>query len=90
MFKHSVRQVLIGRHAASVRWPVIPVAFNPMAPGNYITIDRTIKGKVTDDTGEKLPGGSVVVKGSKCRVPISDADGSYSVNVPDNSAWAPH
>lgn len=85
MLKQSVGQVLIGAACGFSAMAGNPLAFNPMAPGNYITVDRTIKGKVTDDTGEKLPGVSVVVKGSNVGT-VSDADGSYSVNVPDNGA----
>ncbi|WP_353719720.1 TonB-dependent receptor [Dyadobacter sp. 676] len=58
---------------------------NPLAIGNHVTADRTIKGKVVDDTGEKLPGVSVVLKGTTVGT-VSDADGVYTINVPDNGA----
>lgn len=46
---------------------------------------RTITGKVTDaDDGKSLPGVSVVVKGTTIGT-ITDADGKYSINVPQSS-----
>ena len=41
----------------------------------------TVKGTVTDDSGEGLPGVSVVVKGQATGV-ITDVDGHYSLSVP--------
>ncbi|WAC15431.1 TonB-dependent receptor [Dyadobacter pollutisoli] len=48
-----------------------------------ITIDRTIKGKVSDDNGLALPGVSVVLKGSSTGT-VTDSDGSYSLNIPES------
>lgn len=45
----------------------------------------TIKGTVTDMTGEPLPGVSVVVKGTTTGV-MTDIDGKYSINVPNREA----
>ncbi|WP_247235653.1 TonB-dependent receptor [Telluribacter sp. SYSU D00476] len=42
--------------------------------------DVTIKGRVTDDNGETIPGVSVTVKGTQ-RGTITNVDGSYSVNA---------
>ncbi len=42
---------------------------------------RKISGKVTDQTGNSLPGVSVVVKGSTIGT-ISSADGTYSLQIP--------
>ncbi len=47
--------------------------------GNKVT------GKVTDDTGQPLPGASVVVKGTTIGV-ITDINGNFSLSVPAN-AW---
>ena len=44
--------------------------------------EKAIKGKVTDEKGEALPGVSVIVKGSEIGT-ITDLDGNYSVSVPD-------
>ena len=42
---------------------------------------QTIKGKVTDQSGESLPGVSVVVKGTTIGT-VTDIDGKYSISVP--------
>ena len=52
-------------------------AFNSMA-------QRTVSGKVTDDTGEGLPGVNVVIKGTTTGV-TTDLDGNYQVSVPDDN-----
>ena len=48
----------------------------------YINVDKTVSGKVTDESGEAIPGVSVVVKGTNTGT-VSSVDGNYSVNVPD-------
>ncbi|MES2458016.1 MAG: TonB-dependent receptor [Bacteroidota bacterium] len=45
----------------------------------------TIKGTITDQTGGAMPGVSVVLKGTKNGT-MSDADGKYTLTVPDRSA----
>lgn len=46
---------------------------------------KTVSGKVTDSTGEPLPGVSVVIKGSTIGV-ITDVDGKYNFQkVPENA-----
>ena len=47
--------------------------------------DKPISGVVTDEKGEVLPGVSVVVKGTQ-RGTTTNADGQYTLNVPDNAA----
>lgn len=44
-----------------------------------------VSGRVLDETGEPLPGVSVLVKGSTTGV-VSDLDGRYSISVPDENA----
>jgi iron complex outermembrane recepter protein len=44
---------------------------------------KTITGKVSDETGEPLIGATVAVKGGG-RGAISDTEGQFSLNVPDN------
>ena len=49
------------------------------------TQQKTVTGKVTDDTGQTLPGVSVVVKGTTLGT-ITDVEGMYTLNnVPVNS-----
>lgn len=44
--------------------------------------DAIITGKVTDEKSEPLPGVNIVLKGTSVGT-VSDADGRYSLNVPD-------
>jgi TonB-linked SusC/RagA family outer membrane protein len=46
---------------------------------------RTVTGVVSDDSGELLPGASVVIKGTTRGV-ITDIDGNYSISVPSTSS----
>ena len=47
--------------------------------------DLNLKGKVTDEKGEGLPGVSVVMKGSQ-RGTTTNADGSFQLEVPESNA----
>lgn len=47
--------------------------------------ELTITGTVLDDTGNTLPGVSIVVKGTT-RGQITDIDGTFSINVPNEAA----
>lgn len=47
--------------------------------------DRTITGRVTDETNSGLPGVSVIVKGTQ-RGTVTDSDGRYRLDVPNNDA----
>ncbi|MBT1711361.1 TonB-dependent receptor [Fulvivirgaceae bacterium PWU5] len=49
----------------------------------HVTQDVDIRGKVTSDAGEALPGASVVVKGTSIGT-TTDADGSFALRVPDD------
>jgi len=53
-------------------------------PGSPVAPEVTIKGKVTEETGEPLPGVNVLVKGTSSGT-TTDSDGNYSLVVPDNS-----
>lgn len=46
---------------------------------------RKVTGKVTDGTGMSLPGVTIVVKGTNTGI-ISNGDGTYSINVPDDKS----
>ncbi|MEQ6118221.1 SusC/RagA family TonB-linked outer membrane protein [Reichenbachiella sp. MALMAid0571] len=50
---------------------------------NAIEDNIKISGKVTSDKGESLPGVSVVIKGTTTGT-ITDLDGNYSFNAPDD------
>ncbi len=45
---------------------------------------RTITGRVVDEKGNPLPGASIQVKGTKIGT-TTQADGTYSIKVPDNA-----
>ena len=53
------------------------IAFSAMA-------QRTVSGKITDDTGEALPGVNVVIKGTTTGV-TTDLDGNYRISVDDGA-----
>lgn len=55
----------------------IAIAFVAMA-------QRTVSGKVTDDTGESLPGVNVVIKGTTTGV-TTDLDGNFRISVDDGA-----
>lgn len=70
--------------------PSLP-AINALGTGNLLerinlssATDRKVRGKVTDEKGEGLPGVSVVLKGTQ-RGTISAVDGSFELVVPDGS-----
>ncbi len=46
--------------------------------------DATVKGKVTDENGEGLPGVNILVKGTSNGT-VTSLDGSYSISVPDGA-----
>lgn len=48
-------------------------------------VDKSIRGKVTDEKGEGLPGVSVLVKGTQ-QGTVSDGSGVYSLSVPNDNA----
>ena len=50
-----------------------------------VIIEKTVTGKVTDETGGGLPGVSVILKGTQ-RGTITDAQGQYELSIPDAQA----
>lgn len=60
------------------RRPLAPVAQAPPA-------DIVVKGKVTDEQGEPVPGATIQVKGASTGV-VTDVDGQYTINVPDGGS----
>ncbi len=53
-------------------------------PARVELVDRTVTGKVTDESGGGLPGVSIVVKGTQ-RGTVSNEQGTYSLSVPEKS-----
>ncbi|QRR03851.1 TonB-dependent receptor [Dyadobacter sandarakinus] len=48
--------------------------------------DVTVRGKVADATGATIPGATIVLKGSASVGTTTDADGAFSLLVPDGSS----
>lgn len=83
MLTLSIGQALIGVACGFNAVAGNHLPFNPLTSGKHITADRTIKGKVTDESGAGLPGVSIVLKSTTTGT-VSDADGAYSLNVPNS------
>ncbi|KQS28247.1 TonB-dependent receptor [Dyadobacter sp. Leaf189] len=81
--KLSLSQVLIGAacglNAYAGNNYAIPNAYTE---SGRVAIDKNIKGKVTDESGASVPGVSILLKGTTIGT-VSDAEGAYSINVPD-------
>ncbi len=71
-----------GRSESGMVSPVSqPVLASPVA----VAADLVVKGNVTSDRGESLPGVSVIIKGSLLGT-VTDARGAYSLTVPNPEA----
>lgn len=60
--------------------PLVPQAAYAQVAGSH-----TVTGKITSDTGEALPGVTVVVKGTTTGV-TTDVNGAYTVTVPNDNS----
>ncbi|MCF0074076.1 TonB-dependent receptor [Dyadobacter sp. CY261] len=64
---------------------------DPLTPGAATTIgnaevaDSRLTGTVIDDKGDKLPGVSVVLKGTQ-RGTVTDEEGAYALDIPNENA----
>jgi TonB-linked SusC/RagA family outer membrane protein len=56
-----------------------------LTPHGSASVDLTVSGKIVDDKGESLPGVSIILKGTQ-RGTITDKDGKYTLEVPDQEA----
>jgi TonB-dependent SusC/RagA subfamily outer membrane receptor len=66
---------------------VFPEEEKSASPGTSTSVgqqERTISGTVTDEDGAPLPGVSVVVKGTTTGI-VTDVDGNYSLEIPDDA-----
>jgi TonB-linked SusC/RagA family outer membrane protein len=77
--------------AALLLWQLLPapVLHARPAAGNEraevkLFVDKPVKGKVTDPSGEALPGVNVIVKGTTNGT-TTDTDGNFALEVPDNA-----
>ncbi len=51
----------------------------------FASIDKTVRGRVTDEKGDGLPGVSILVKGTQ-RGTAADADGRFTLDVADENS----
>ncbi len=54
------------------------------ASDGSLQLDRVITGKVTDESGNALPGVNIFVKGTTIGT-VSDVDGNFNLSVPDDA-----
>lgn len=73
-------QFLLSREG-SPRQPVVV----PDAGLQKPVVEKIVKGKVTDEQGEPLPGVSIIIKGTQMGT-VTDNKGYYTLNVPDENA----
>ena len=57
------------------------VLFMVMFAGMAFAQQKTISGKVTDETGAPVPGATVIVKGTSIGT-VTDYDGNFTLGVP--------
>lgn len=55
-----------------------------ISPVSAAVNNITIKGKITDEKGESLPGASIRIDGSTAGT-VADPNGNYQLNVPENA-----
>src|SRR5690606_7235749 len=51
---------------------------------SHAEMDKTITGKILDETGQPLPAATVLVEGTTLGT-VTDVDGNFSLTVPDNA-----
>ncbi len=73
-----LRNKAVGHLDPSTTLPALSIPAN-------LALDFNVTGKVTDESGEGLPGVSVVVKGTQ-RGTTTNQEGTYSVSAPDGKA----
>jgi TonB-linked SusC/RagA family outer membrane protein len=61
---------------------ILLVCFSAFA-GTAANIAVEVRGKVTDESGTGLPGVTVVIKGNSSIGTVTDAGGTYRLNIPD-------
>lgn len=67
-----------------VRFGLLAFLFLMVTFGSFAQSSFTVKGTVTSENGEGLPGASVILKGTSTGT-TTDADGKYSLNLSDGN-----
>ncbi|GAB3774613.1 TonB-dependent receptor [Spirosoma horti] len=85
LLKTSSTQLLLAFTCVSFTYATTPPERNSFTIRPNTRADRTLTGRVTDEKDEALPGVSVILKGTQ-RGTVTDADGRYKLDVPDNGS----
>ena len=83
--KQSHKLLLVMALSAIHLCPFISKASSSINVNNIHLADRPIKGKVTAENGAPLANVNILVKGTSNGT-ISDADGNFSISIPDQGA----
>jgi len=81
---HSISYRIVGGQIMLQRLPQEAVQASPEREESN-SFDKQITGKITDSNNHGLPGVTVVLKGSQSGT-ITDADGAFSITIPDQNA----
>lgn len=85
LLKTSSTQLLLAFTCVSFTYANNPSERNAFTIRPSSRADRTLTGRVTDEKNEGLPGVSVILKGTQ-RGTVTDVDGRYKLDVPDNGS----
>lgn len=78
--------IILNRSAPATSSPTnVPDANGATVPERTTPQDRSVTGRVSSESGEGMPGVSVVVKGTG-RGSTTDSEGNYRLNAPDGPA----
>jgi len=80
----SDRQVVIGKAPRKTLEAQLAVLQKDLKTVIEQPQQREIKGKVTDNAGDPLPGATVMIKGTTIGT-VTDADGNFSLRIPSNA-----
>ncbi|MBT1697052.1 TonB-dependent receptor [Fulvivirgaceae bacterium PWU4] len=83
LYPHCVAALLLWQLPAAPLLHAKPVAENEIAEIKLLA-DKPVKGKVTDPSGEALPGVNVIVKGTTNGT-TTDTNGNFALEVPENA-----
>lgn len=83
-YKVFDKNVVIRKEALPMKKEAVPLPATPTEPVKKVT-NRSVSGKVVDEKGESLPGVSILIKGTQ-QGTVSDVNGSFSLETPDQGA----
>ncbi len=85
LFKEVSKQTQLNFNRVNESVALIPMGKDITSPVEDLILDQfQIRGKITDDDGEPLPGATVQEKGTTNGT-ITDIDGTYSLSIPENA-----